>query len=262
MAIVGFAILLCAAPRSAKAWDGPNLWFDDAAGATPGGGGILATGGVQDHNITCAHCHTKAQNLIDLKLAFTPPLPTVGGQTTYEPGQKYQVDVKLTGEHLGLSNCVQGQSNLNHFVATFEDGDGNVVGSLASDSGQSSAACPPTAPTMPSGTTLTFGDCRAVFSSGKTQTAWTFTWTAPPKMSGPVMVHYGAVDGDCDMTSMNDDVTVGTMKLLEATAMGPSEPGGGKMAQARRNRLADATGLVGLLPVGIVLAARRRRMRA
>jgi hypothetical protein len=186
----------------------------------------------------------------------------VGGQTTYEPGQRYQVDVQLVGEHLGLSNCVAGATNLNHFVASFEDASGNVAGALAADSGQSSAACPSTAPTMPSGTTLTYGDCRAVFSTGKTQTAWTFTWTAPVKTSGPVTVYYGAVDGNCDMMSMNDDVKVGALRLNEATAMGPSEPGGDQRATARRTRVADARALVGLLPVGIVLVARRRRRGA
>jgi hypothetical protein len=258
MTIVGLALLLWAAPRSARAWDGATLWFADAAGASPGGSGFLGTGSSHDHGVTCAHCHVQAQGLVDVKLAFTPPLPTVGGQVTYEPAQKYQVDVELVGEHLGLGNCVQGATNLNNFVATFEDASGNVVGALASDSGQSSATCPPAPPTMPSGTTLTFGDCRAVFSSGKADTtAWTFTWTAPPKMSGPVTVYYGAVDGNCDMMSMNDDVKVGAMKLGEAMVMAPSPPGGGK--PAKRTRMADATGLIGLLPLGLVLARRRRR---
>jgi hypothetical protein len=259
MAIIGLAVLSWMAPRSAWAWDGLTLWNQNAASATPGGGGILGTGSTHDYGITCAHCHIQAEGKIDVAFTFTPPLPTVGGQDTYEPGQKYQVDVKLVGEHLGLGTCPPGGYN-NNVVATFEDAFGNVAGALASDSGQSSASCPPTAPTKVSGTTATFGDCRAVFSAANAGTTdWTFTWTAPPKMSGPVILFYGAVDGNCDMMSMNDDVRVGAKKLGEAMAMGPIPPGG--ESPATRTRVVDATGFVGLLPLGLGLVVARRRQR-
>ena len=43
--------------NAARAWDGPELWYEPAHGAVPGGGGIFGTGGERDHHITCEHCH-------------------------------------------------------------------------------------------------------------------------------------------------------------------------------------------------------------
>jgi hypothetical protein len=251
MAIFGLALVAWLSPRAAWAWDGPGLWYDAAEGAQPGGGGILGTGSARDHGITCAHCHTKGAALIDLKLTFTPPLPTVGGQPTYAPGQSYQISAKLVGEHLGLSGCGQYLTHVNNFAAAFEDGSGNPTGVLASDSGQSSASCPSALPKPINGTTVLYGDCHAVTSSGAENLAtWSFAWTAPASGAGTVSVHYGTVDGNCDMMSMNDDVKVGTLVLGEATAMAAPPRGDGV------GRLAA---LLGLVPVGLVLSRRRRR---
>lgn len=244
-------VLALSAPRAALAWDGPGLWYADAAGSQPGGGGLIGTGSPQDHYVTCADCHTGAQSQIDVKFVFTPSLPTVGGQPTYSPGQTYKVDVTLVGEHLGKSGCDQYTSNINNFAAAFADGSGKTAGTLASDSGESAASCKSTAPQPPSGTTIVYGDCHAVMASGKPDvTAWTFSWTAPQGGAGAVNLYYGAVDGNCDMMSMNDDVKVGAMKLGEATAVlaPPKQPGRGTRMAA----------LAALLPVGIVMLRRRR----
>lgn len=250
-----FAATLLSAP--ALAWDGPELWFADPAGAQPGGGGLIGTGSARDRNITCTHCHTGAEGLIDLKLDFNPPLPTVGGQLTYSPGQTYQISAQLIGEHLGQSGCEQYMAHTNNFAAAFEDASGKPSGVLASDSGQSSASCPQAAPKPVNGSTVIYGDCHAIMSSGQQNTSsWSFSWTAPPSGSGPISLFYGVVDGNCDMMSMNDDVRVGKKKLGEATAMAPPPgPNGGGGAV---NKLAA---LLGLLPFGLVMTLKRRRRR-
>jgi hypothetical protein len=244
-------------PQTARAWDGPDLWYGDPAGQMPGGGGLLGTGSARDRGITCAHCHTKAAGLIDLDLAFTPPLPTVGGQPTYAPGQTYQVAVKLVGEHLGQSGCGQYLTHTNNFAAAFEDMSGQPTGVLASDSGQSAASCPASVPKPINGSTVLYGDCHGITSSGQQNVgAWSFSWTAPPGGTGPVLVFYGAVDGNCDMMSMNDDVKVGKLKLGEATAMVAPPPGRRGLGVGR------LAAILGLVPIGVVLTARRRRRRA
>ncbi|MFT3764287.1 MAG: hypothetical protein QM820_02005 [Minicystis sp.] len=256
LVITAAALATFLLPETARAWDGPDLWYADAAGKMPGGGGIIGTGSARDRSITCAHCHMNAAGQIDVKLDFSPPLPTVGGQATYAPGQTYQVSVQLVGEHLGQSGCGQYLTHVNNFAAAFEDVSGQPAGALASDSGQSSKSCPPAVPSPINGTTVLYGDCHAVTSSGKESTsAWSFSWTAPAGGTGAVTVYYGAVDGNCDMMSMGDDVKVGKMKLGEATAMkarpaSDRGPGVGKMAA-----------LLGIVPVGMVLTARRRRGR-
>lgn len=245
-------------PQTALAWDGPDYWYADAAGQPPGGGGLLGTGSVRDKGITCTHCHMNPAGLVDLKLDFTPPLPTVGGQATYAPGQTYQVAAKLVGEHLGLSGCGQYLSHTNNFAAAFEDASGKPTGVLASDSGQAQTSCPSALPKPINGTTVLWGDCHAITSSGKQDTAsWSFSWTAPPGGTGPVTVYYGAVDGNCDMMSMNDDVKVGKMKLGEATAM-LAPPGG---EQGERSGTRKLAALLGLVPIGAVMTVRRRRKR-
>src|SRR6185295_5087437 len=96
------------------------------------------------------------------------------------PGQSYQVKVSLVGEHLGKSGCGQYLSHVNNFAATFEDAGGKLAGVLSSDSGQSSASCPQVMPKPINGTTLLYGDCHAVTSSGgENMTQWTFSWKAP-----------------------------------------------------------------------------------
>jgi hypothetical protein len=252
IAVAGAALTAALIPATSRAWDGPGLWYSPAAGAQPGGSGIIGTGGALDHNVTCANCHMKAESKIDLKLDFSPALPTVGGLPTPMPGQQYQVSVQLTGEHLGLSACEQYTSNINNFAATVEDAGGKLAGVLASDSGQSSTSCPASAPDPVNGTTLMYSDCHAVMASGAPgKTSWTFSWTAPQAGAGPLTLYYGAVDGNCDMMSMDDDVKVGSIKMGSPMAsLTPAPAPGGE-----ERRFAWA---FGLLPLGLVIGLRRR----
>ncbi len=175
----------------------------------------------------------------------------VGGQPTYTPGQKYQVDVKLVGEHLGLSGCGQYLTHVNNFAATVEGASGKLAGVLGSDSGQSSSSCPKDLPKPISGTTVLYGDCHALISSGaENMSSWSFSWTAPAAGSGGLTLFYGAVDGDRDMMSMNDDVKVGTIKLGEATAALEAPPRDWRSAMLAFS----------LVPIG--LAARLRKRKA
>jgi hypothetical protein len=258
LVIVAMVLAIASLASPALAWDGPPYWFDPANGApatpynvSPGGGGILGTGGAGDYNITCANCHVKAAGQIGLTLAFDGAPPPA----MYTPGHAYQVTATMTGEHLGLSGCMGSPplANNNNFAMTAEDDSGMVAGSFAADSG-SSAACPPAAPDpqrFSTGTYL-YGDCHAVLTTGAGRTSWSFTWTAPAAGAGNVTVHYAGVDGDCMMDSLNDDVKVGTITMGEGMA-----------SLRRRSSDANAVAWVGLFPVvGIAGARIRRRRRA
>lgn len=246
------------AATPALAWDSNAYWYDPASGAPPpqgsqyavlpGAGGILATGGATDHNITCADCHVKAAGQIDSAFLFDgKPL------TAYTPGHTYQVTAQLLSEHLGLSGCgafVNG--NVNNFGATFEDANGNVSGVLASDGNTSGASCQATLPSSVTGTTIVYGDCHAITStSTKDLAQWSFSWTAPASGTGTVTLYYGMVDGDCMMDSLNDDVKVGNVKLAEGAPMAMGKPFGANCALAA----------LGLYPAVAAVAAFRRRKR-
>jgi hypothetical protein len=233
-------------------WDGPKMWTADASSMQPGGGGIIATGGATDYYLTCANCHIRSDpsryGLIDLQLTFAPALMSVGGAEAYQPLQTYTVTVNMIGEHLGMSGCDPTAKNVNNFAATFEDGNGQRVGLLQSDSGQSSASCPMTIPDgAPLNTTVMMGDCHAIWASGNENlTQWTFMWTAPAAGSGPITAYYAGVDGNCKMNSLDDDVKVGKRVLMEGMA-----------AARRKNRVWFALGA--LLPVAWLVWRRRLR---
>jgi hypothetical protein len=200
------ALALLAIPALA-AWDGPGMWYRAADDANPGGGGITGTGGAHDHGISCLDCHMDRPDEPDLKLelAFAPSRPMIGDQPTYLPGQRYTVTVILAGAQVG---CAPGfTTNTDGFALTFEDDTGATAGMLESDSGQSAASCPADASTG-GDTTQIYSDCKVVIGQGANRDTWTFAWTAPS--AGAVHIHYGAVDGNCDMMSMRDAVTVGT----------------------------------------------------
>ncbi|HRI65089.1 MAG TPA: hypothetical protein PK156_12660 [Polyangium sp.] len=244
------ALVISSGASLAWAWDGPQQWFESASAKNPGGGGIIGTGGAMDHNLMCAHCHVEASNQIDLKFDFTPPLEMVGGQPVYAPGQTYQVAVNLVGEHLGTSGCGQYLAHTNNFAATVENGSGKVAGMLRSDAGQTSASCPQTMPDPKLGSTLLYGDCHAIVSSGEQNvTSWSFSWQAPDAGAGSVTLYYGAVDGNCDMMSMGDDVKMGNMKIGEAmAALSPEQ-----------KSLAPRFAWIAVLPLGLGAAMQRRR---
>jgi hypothetical protein len=239
--------------RTASAWDAPELWYDPAEGAvakpynvSPGGGGIVGTGGQADHNITCASCHTSgAAKYGSIAVDFSPSF-----NNQYVPGQTYTITATLQGEHLGLSGCDPNNDNRNEIAVTFEDDMGRVAGVLAGDYG-SSASCPTTPPpTGFTGSTFLWKDCRAVIGNGiKNQTSWTFKWTAPAQGAGTVTMYYGAVDGDCSMSSLGDDVKAASVKLSEKTAQND--------VRQPPNRTMYA--MLGFVPVIAGIFSRRKR---
>jgi hypothetical protein len=242
----------------ARAWDGLGLWYEPAHGMPPGGGGIVGTGGLSESSIQCVHCHIKPAQKID---ALVSSVPAFAANTAYVPGQKYQITVKMIGEHVGLANCPTGGMNNNGFAATFEDAAGRNVGTLASDSGQAQgSSCPKDAP-MPktlTGTTYMYNDCRVILPLNmESATQWTFSWTAPARGTGDVTIFGGVIDGSCDMTSLNDDGKMIKLILSEsgATAMQAPSPRGSGARWTLGWTTAFAVG------IGMVVAGKKRRGR-
>jgi hypothetical protein len=205
--LLALALVLICVP--AAAWDGDDYWEKAPQSAvTSGGGGIWGTGGKRDFGITCATCHVEPANKMAFAVMFSPAL---GVGNKYTPGQAYVVSATLT-ETLGTNaaNC-NGLDNRNGFAATFEFAAGGKAGTLGSDTG--AAGCPSLGTT-----TMTLGRCDAIVyraAAAKDRTQWTFKWTAPAAGAGAVTLSWAAVDGSCDMMSMNDDVKTGTLALIE-----------------------------------------------
>ena len=217
--IMTIAVVLLAS-RSAYAWDGPELWYDPADGAMPGGDGLLGTGGVHDHGIKCGDCHVDApMETPGLDFAYTPPMGVAGPDLLYTPGQRYRVDVTITGANLGVTNC--DRPEMDGFAAAYETDSGAVAGQLESDVGQSAASCPPTWTIPPdTGSTGLYGDCAVVFGNKRGVRTWTFYWTAPA--AGTVKLSYGGVDGDCSGMSMGDASVAGSRILRPPAAIAKS----------------------------------------
>lgn len=207
-------------------------WGGTAHGPEAGADFIFGTGGAQEWGVTCAMCHindNNQQGQIALTVTPTPAWGMVNGAIAYKPGQKYDLAIAMTGEHLG-----SGMTNLNSFALTVEDQNGKLAGVIASDACQggpqscaSSANCSanvtPINQLPAQATTYTFGPtCSTVFSIPRktgSVTQWKMSWTAPAAGSGKVTAFYGAVDGDGKepLTSKGDDVIAGTVKLEEGT---------------------------------------------
>jgi hypothetical protein len=212
MRILVFAIVAIATP--AYAWDGPGMWYRAADDANPGGGGIMGTGGRHDHGIKCTDCHAQRQDEPNLSFAldFAPPL----ANNTYVPGTRYTVTARMTGAQLGVNCSVPNGRNVDGFATSFEDDAGASAGMLAADDGQAAPSCALPSPPPP-GTTALDGDCKVIFANSTPDTTtWTFYWTAPS--TGTVHVYWGAVDGACDMMSMNDAAVVRSETLAPAPA--------------------------------------------
>ncbi len=204
-----FAVVSTLLCLPAPAWDGDAYWDKSPeSDITSGGGGIWGTGGKRDYGITCASCHVDPANQMTFTLSFSPPL---GTGDKYVPGQSYVVSGNMT-ETLGLNaGSCNGLDNRNGFAATLELASGAPAGALFSDTGPT--GCPSVGTS-----TQTFGRCDAVVyvaNAGKDRTRWSFNWTAPSTGAGAVTLSWGAVDGNCDMMSMNDDVKTGTLTLAE-----------------------------------------------
>lgn len=208
-------VILLALVRTAGAWDGPGMWYRPADADDPGGGGILGTGGAHDHGIKCTDCHVeRSAEPVTFALAFSPGLPAAGVDSTFVPGQVYTVTARLAGATLTTAGC----TDVDGFAASFEDDSGAASGALASDSGQTSTSCATVNAEGDPGTTALNGDCKVIFARKKANDQWTFTWRAPA--SGAVHIHWGSVDGNCDMMSMNDAVATGST-TLRAPPMAP-----------------------------------------
>ena len=217
MKIMLVALIVCIA-SPAFAWDGPGMWYRAADDAGPGGGGILGTGGTHDRGIKCTDCHVdrKMEPNLGFAMAFSPMLVN----NTYVAGTRYMITAQLTGAALATPACATPNGkNVDGFAASFEDDTGASAGSLAGDDGQSAPSCTLASP-PPAGTTGLDGDCKVIFAlSPPNTTTWRFYWTAPA--SGAVHIYWGAVDGNCDMMSMNDAAITGSRTLAAPPAAMP-----------------------------------------
>lgn len=248
----------------ALAWEIPCNWTNDTTTAAneAGGGGLFATGGKRDYGVKCSACHqetltTGPRGMIDTTLTFVPALGMVGTVPTFTPGQRYEVTVALSGETLGLSNCGAAE-NINTFAATVEDPSGATAGLIESDTGQSSSACLTGLSSMncngtlpaTGGTTFMAGDCHAVAGYGQNRTTWKFYWTPPAGTAlTDATFFWGAVDGDCKMNSLKDDVKERTLTVRRAGASRETAP---------KNRWAGLLGALLGAGVGLTLVSRRR----
>lgn len=97
-----------------------------------GGGGYTYTGSPVSHGMTCATCHQNGGGDFTVELYSDPGgLLAVG----YQPGQIYDITIKLVGERYGLDrqgSCAPhtGGCNRNAFVLDIVDAAGAAAGSL------------------------------------------------------------------------------------------------------------------------------------
>lgn len=222
-AILGaFAVASLAVASGLRAFPSTADWRADPSQSPQcGAGDLWSNGSVRAFGISCQHCHVddgQQQGMITAEITYEPPL----GDGKYLPATTYTVTVKLIGEHLGLTDQAH---NRNGFTATYEDANGNTLGTLQADLTDGCPADPPHQVVQGSkvwsdavapGTTFTYGDCHAVASLGKPGLiSWIYRWTAPAAGSGPVYAHHGVVDGDADRRSLGDDVVMAKAQLAE-----------------------------------------------
>lgn len=110
--------------------------FDEPS-SVGGGGGYAFTGSPTSHSMSCATCHQGTTRSDGIDLWSVPEgLFDVG----YEPGQTYEIHIRLRQEVRGLGNnhaCAaeSGGCNRNGFVAEFLDSTHAPVGALCADGG-------------------------------------------------------------------------------------------------------------------------------
>lgn len=216
--------------------------FDKPPGAG-GGGGLFYTGAPLEHGWTCTACHRPNPLAGEVDPAPSPGLlrinldASIVSDGKYVPGQSYSFNVSFQKEY----NAVGLRANFNSLAVTFVDGKGLPAGAISGFSPDDF---------------YQGGSPATVVDAGKkpNNTAWSFTWTAPPAATGTVTFYFCAVDGnaagvaspDSTLTDpWGDDVVAGNLAFDEGTVA------------ARPPRI--ATGLVGL--AAVVIFWRRRRPR-
>jgi hypothetical protein len=243
ISVIGLVAALPLVSAVAIAFPKAGAWHTTANAASPGASDIFSTGGVSDWGLTCANCHIKAPGLIDATVLPTPAWPLLNGLKSYSPTKSYSITVSLVGEHLNANIAPVGGAppdNLNSFALAVEDQNGKPQGVFTTDgtnplfartstgpecTGKNAALPagfwegqqPATYVTNNTGTTFLVGDCHAIVNLTIPNRAnWTFTWKAPKVGTGPLTIYYGVVDGSSHgLNSQDDDVKMGTIKLLE-----------------------------------------------
>jgi hypothetical protein len=245
ISVIGLVAAIPLVSAAAIAFPKVGAWHTTATAASPGASDIYATGGASDWGITCANCHVKAAGLVDATVLPTPAWPLLNGMKSYSPAKSYSITVSLVGEHLNANIAPVGNAppdNINSFALTMEDQNGKPQGVFSTDGtnplfkrSSSAPECvaknaalpagfwegqpPATYTTNNTGTTFLVGDCHAIVNlTIPNRTSWTFSWKAPAVGTGPLTIYYGLVDGSSHGTSsLDDDVKMGTIKLLEGT---------------------------------------------
>lgn len=171
-------------------------------GIEGGGGGMYYTGAERWRGYDCTVCHVDADETIRFSVNTTPAELIVDGR--YTPGQTYAFEVRLQGEHRGLTE----EFNPNTFVLEIVDSSGAPVGRYGSF--DENAERPP-------GQNL-------VVAKGESWAVdqWSFEWTAPDAGTGLVTLHLAGVDGDGASGRLGrtgdpfgDDVFVGALSAGE-----------------------------------------------
>jgi hypothetical protein len=176
--------------------------FDRPAGAG-GGGGLFYTGAPRERRWNCTACHIDAPATIKLGFASMPGALLTSA--TYSPSQAYVLKAQLLGEHEGLASPT---SNYNGLAIVAVDRTGAVAGRFSGYAPEDF-----------------YDGGSALVSAGKKVgvTDWSFTWTAPPALTGGVTFYLCVVDGNgansppgVTLTDpFGDDVVCGSVSLKE-----------------------------------------------
>lgn len=172
----GFAaISILASPIAAYAFHVGSV-FDKPPGAG-GGGGLYYTGAPFDKGWTCGLCHLDAPGKIKLRLQVQPA--ELFQSFTLSPGQTYTFTATMEGESKGLGSSL---SNYNTMAVSITDSQGVSIGSIGGFAPEDFYAANPS----------------TIISTGQKpgMTGWTFSYTAPADMKGPVSMYVAAVDGN------------------------------------------------------------------
>lgn len=194
-----------------------HLPADGVAGTNrAGAGGIYGVGSPSEFGIRCDHCHIDPTAEFQVQVTANPPFLVDGNDRLYEPGQPYNIEIRMLGETRFNGALPQ----LNGFAGAFEAADGTAVGVLVADNGRSDN-CPQNAPAGvpmgPSNRTIVYGDCHGViYEPEPGDTFWVFQWIAPAAGAGDVTFWYGVTDGNTGGdSSLEDDTVQGKIDLIE-----------------------------------------------